>query len=596
MRQAQRPRRPGGRLLGVVAATLLTLSVVPAAATGQEVGEDDGEAPSGSPTPGEIGEDEADDDAPGVSLAPRRLELPDDLAPSPFFLWPGGRRGYYFVEPGFRQKALAAVDLDRLEEVARSDILPFPTLFVRRHQVAVDHAGGRLFITIQDQTLLPFNASGVAVVDGRTLEVVRQIPFQAFTLDGGNVFRRVLALEYAPPVANSGGKLLVLADEATYPATVSGAELNKQANRVYAVQLDPDTGDQDWALELTACRGRWPDFQGTNFPGTIFRSGDGRHVYAACNSTGSTAAARIVRIPLDDDGLPPLLPVEPGDPVRAATRAVDGEAPSADDVVVRNEAVEAFPGPAFAGSFLADPATERIFMRVLDGDPPAEVWWVFDGRFSEYVGTIGIANGHRDATAAPGFDREAGRFYVLGPELENSRGATVAPGGLFVTDARRTPLAQALRFGEFATLAALVSPTAGQNTIPIEVDPSSEDRPTRLFFRPGIGSGAAADLAPDHYFVIEDSVAVSTDPPPEDFAGLTTDVPERPGVTSASFEAAARGYGFRTLLVGGAEAVFRLGPIDASLVKGAGSQGRTFVYDDGTRSFEPRDDREPLVV
>ena len=196
---------------------------------------------------------------------------------------------------------------------------------------------------------------------------------------------------------------------------------------------------------------------------------------------------------------------------------------------------EVFPGPLSVIDTFSDPEADRMLLRVLNEE--GESWWVFDGSTSAYVGVVGT-------TLAPtgtvsGLDGTTGRLYTLAPPTRSGRQENA--GGLLVTDARRSPVPQALAFEEYA----------GSGLLRIVADSGEDERPTRVFVRRGNES---------EFTVYHDTVEVSEDPPLADQDRFTTDAVEGAGAVGSNFTGTGHGYGLRSLLVGGAEAAPPGGP------------------------------------
>jgi hypothetical protein len=556
-------------------------------------------------TPGLASEQPAEGaDAPGLRDLPGNLPVPapqvtdagqERKGAKSLWVWSKGRRGFqiadqFGIEGGF--ETLVAYDLDTLEEAGRTtlspraykgqaaiglphmaDVAEDEGLFVVGYQVdgmrdgATGTAQGvfadssvSLNAGTKEMCLLVFPGcfGGVLVLDAQTLDVVKRIPFTPVSVDGGAVGATLRALRYVPKGEGgaSDGKILAVVEEwVSNPAGTSQVEQPRYqgANLVYVIQFDPQTGTQEWVVRADGCRGaREPKDAGAvgtassrPYPAAVFRTiaGAGAGVPAvmvACHS-GSSQTGAVVKIPLDERGYPDVLPAEPGDPVAAGTQALDQGADATagpQDIVIQNAAQQLFTGPDKVYEVFPDPGSGRVLMKVVDGNPNAEVWWVFDSRREQFVGTIGVgAFGPAETQAV--LDETSGRLYVIAPP----QSGVGYKGGIFVADTRRTPLAQALVFPDVAR-----DSSGG----PPAVDPAADGRPARLFTR----------VADDLYRVVEDTIPLSVDLAVETYVGRTLDLDEVDGVTAAAFDGAARGYGVRALLVGGADAMLRNGPVD----------------------------------
>jgi hypothetical protein len=193
---------------------------------------------------------------------------------------------------------------------------------------------------------------------------------------------------------------------------------------------------------------------------------------------------------------------------------------------------------------------------------------------------------------AAGVDPSTGRFYTLTPDTCAFRaggGALPIRGGLKMADARLDPV---------PAIQNVLPELAYNSNWRIPVDPVTH----RVFVRRGIYEDGfqlrypecdlqKRELAPQEFFyrVYEDGIPVAQAPPGLNDASLTTDVDEEPGVTEASFLGSGSGYGARTLLVGGADALADGNPTKAQSACGAddrevlaGSVGKVEVSDQST--------------
>lgn len=365
---------------------------------------------------------------------------------------------------------------------------------------AVDEAGGRI-IFARASASGAGQFAGLAVVDERKLDAgaadfARILPIppdQSFL-----AVAQLVGMRYeAPRTKSERGKVLT--------------QLYVTANHVaphWLIQWDAETGAVDWSLVLDACRSSPP--RGGSpalYAFGLFRSTRRPQIYLSCQVAQGVGA--VLRIALRADGSP------------------DPQVP-----------VEIFPGPRSVADVFADPRAERLLLKsFLNG----ERWWVFDGRASGYVGVIAVTN--REVWTASGYDPEAGRLYARAPDFTvfGDAGPQFA-GGLFLADARLTPAPQALQFRAFQY--------SGQ--FRIVVDPERAGRPRRIFVRGGSGGDATAHPWTP-YLVIEDTVPIAVQPPFEDVDRQTIGRVEEAGVTGATFEGGAGGFGWRALLVGGAE-------------------------------------------
>jgi len=389
---------------------------------------------------------------------------------------------------------------------------------------------------------------GLTVLDAESLQTLRTIPYQPVQIDGGAVVPFLRALTYEPArqagdVAVPGKAYAIIEEAASF---VQDPRMTRTYvnNVVYAVQFDPESGRQDWAFRLDQCRGaRESRNDGTNLvelralphAASIHRTvRDGRPAIVVGCHSGGTQVGTVVRIPLTGGNAPqPVvgLPEAPGVPDSGATPSPDSVAA----LVPQTGDMQTYAGPDKVWEILADPVSDRVLMKVVDGNPNSEVWWVFDGSQGRFAGTIGIGTYGNDASVSA-LDTVRGRLYVRAPETPRSA------GGLFVADIRRTPLSQALVFPDIKRQSS-----GGQ----MVVDLGAEGRPTRVFAK-----------LQDQVEIIEDRLPVSTDLPIDEFVGRTLDLDEVEGVTASTFDGVARGYGMRALFVGGFEAATRVGPAD----------------------------------
>lgn len=284
----------------------------------------------------------------------------------------------------------------------------------------------------------------------------------------------------------------------------------------------------DWDARIAACptilqmqRGQTPIF----FTDT--------HLYTACvEKTGDLSGPVLaVRIPFGPDGKPLVGVVE-----------------------------QTARGPAGAISALVDIQAAR--MHIVGRQGFSHELWTYDGRSGRWAGRSGITVGHVDADAF-GIDETTGRVYALAPHqlLTEPRPLAIS-GGLLIIEGRLTPVPQALLIGSFAYA----------SIVPIQVDPSSGQRPARVFVR----RAPALERNPDDpseipdssqprypetemeampaepfWTVIEDRVPRPGVLDASDLDALTVNVAEKEGITSSQFGAAGGAYGLRLRLVGG---------------------------------------------
>ena len=505
---------------------------------------------------------------------------------SSFAISPKLRRGYQLADSTDIQTGwfdqVVAYDLDTSEQITTVPLDP-PAWGALRAQpnttMAVDDAQGLLYVAYQNKSsaiLVISNgrylanqraiargelcanvnvargdcASGLHILDAATLESKGSVRFDNVRVDGGILAPRILSLQ-----PTEDGKLLAVVADMASDIAPQGTDFSPyylaHQNLNYVLQVNPQTRQVDWIVRIDACRGERDGRQtGENerswhlpYPTTALKTHDaaGSAVWVGCHS-GSARTGTAVRIPLDDSGNAYSLPVHNDDPSAAALEAVGSSEPNA-DVVRQSPSQQAVFGPEKTYSMIADPVSGRFLMRVVDADQ--EVWWVFDTSIGRFVGTIGIgtSDDKQEGQSLPGFDSGAGRLYVLNERL-----------GLLAADVRRTPLAQALVFPEFEDWAPSAQASSSRALMVLAGD---ESHAARLFVASSMVNGR--DLV---YRVIEDSRPPSIDPEIEGDANRTRDLDEVEGVTSSTYDGAARAYGARMLLVGGGEALPRLSSAD----------------------------------
>jgi len=543
-------------VIGPLLAAGLALGAFPSAARTSEVGEGDGAAQEA----GEVGESENDgseESAGDLVLSPQVLPVHPKAVfqgASGLIVWSGGRRAYQLLTTD----ALAVYDLDTFQQTAEVPLGRIPVTNTAIKAIApyypVDDAGGRLFVPYTEPSSVegladlanpsclgpPASAldrnsclRGVLVLDAVTLAVRADVPFSAAGLDGGSsvVAPRLNAMAYSPRGATGrGDKLHVLVDEgaeSTAPG-VQNSVLQQSTGQTYLGQIDLETGVTDWLVRVPACV--YTTFNAEEHPRrAVYRRLDASSspsISIGCQASGGSGV--LVRVSLDPAN-------------------VDAS-PLAQLVV---------PGPPQVKSILADPVGDRMLFR--SAPSGGDSWWVYDGTRRAFIGAIGV--GAKELQSGGVVDPGSGRFYTVAPP----RGQ-FPQEGLFVADARRTPLPQALPFPEFGQLLAANNPRFQQ--FPLAIDSAGHDRPARLLLRPGSATGLGAK-APDHYVVIEDSRAVTTD---SDGAGLSAIVPSSDDVpvtdgTLSAFTTAGRGYGLRSILIGGIEAMYSPASPDVRHVK-----------------------------
>jgi hypothetical protein len=441
--------------------------------------------------------------------------------------------------------------------------------------MAVDEDGDRLFVANQTPSATSTNAvtdvclrplatclTGVSVIDAVTLQTLRYVPIRKVGVDGTTVGMELITMAFSPATPELGAKVYLLVEESVHAGEVNAlAPFPPRSQSVVVqslIQIDVDRGVQDWALRLDPCkgvlrlRGSTPNKQliGLRHQSAILPGGPGdRSVYVACHLVSQTFQGGVVRVPLDESGAPPPLPVPlPQAPGPQADPAVAAEPPTGPPTVAMSDRVTWVSGPERVYEIIADPITGRIAFQVLSGKPLAQVWWVYDRATNRFVGTVGIG-GPTDMGATLA-EVDQGRLYVLTAEMGSF------PGGLFVADIARTPVEQALVYPELADRfpAGYKVDTLNRWALSVQRLPSG----SRRLWHPTM----FGDEFLDRYAAIEDHRPKAVVPIVEDYAGRTLDLDEGEGLTSASLDGAARGYGMRVLLVGGLEAAGRVNAVD----------------------------------
>ena len=511
---------------------------------------------------------------------------------------------------------MAVVDLDSGEAVGTVD---FPiewtgwaspsgdTNFWSRgmpHAGAVDEDTGRLFVAYapngQVESARQFAAgngcfttgpgtqgrynclAGYHIIDGRTLEVTGQLPLSTLRIDGMAVAVVPRATSFVSS-ASDGGKLLALVIEVVAHTPADGNDYRAgkfELQRTFLVQWDVASRRQEWSMHVEDCRSaREADAamasaqdgvkQRTN-PAAIIPTDQA--IWVACTSDYAQAGV-MVRIPLDANGMPTSAMAI------SEYATPDVQEPGSEPPMLDSENIDVFRGPERVAEFWADPPSQRVLMRVLQSNPDGEVWYVFDGVRRGYLGAIGTGKNPM-TEGSVGIDTVSGRFYVLHQE------------GLYVADIRRTPLAQALFFSGVAS-----SPYTAKGW-PLAIDTGSPKAPRRVIYPLGERKPTGGIDPLNQFGVIEDHFPVTVEARVGE-ERRTLDLVEAGEITTSTWDGAARGYGARALLIGGAEAATRLRFIDVG--------GARALYDHITkpppgqsRSLPPRDpcldqDREVVL-
>ena len=556
------------------------------------------------------------------------------LTSTGFWAWSEGGLGYFLTGTnsstihGAGYPTIVATDLDSGEVVATNTGLS-PTAYASPgdsysggtdRSIEIDEKGGRLFVATQSP-LAPGDPnsvcqhganggahvcfSGVTELDARTLAFRKHIPVRKLRADGSQLGSELMRMSYAPATAERAAKLLLLVQDGVTDASVlPHTDLRTHsAVTMYLMQLDLDSGAEDWTIRLDQCRGALSSngsdrntLQALRHQATVFRRDTPEPaVYVGCHFVTQSYQGGVVKVPLDDNDMPaglvpvpgpPQPPEPPQQPPSGPPRgpADSGPAPRINSVG----------GPDRVYEILGDRETGRILLQVLDGKPLAQVWWVFDTHTMRFTGTVGVGGPVQHGGTLAAVDR--GRLYLL-THPEQGSGRSFA-GGLFVADIARTPVAQALIYPELADrfpAGELSKTTPDRWSLTVQRLPDGARRlwhPTAL---------KASELT--QYKAIEDhrpDVVVSDSDP---YAGRSLDLEEAEGVTSVALDGAARGYGLRAVLVGGIEAMARVGPADpiGSVDECGDAEWSTQpgiavenTYDSGANNVRMRPQSEPV--
>ena len=519
--------------------------------------------------------------------------LEEDLLGMALWFWPEGGRIYQT-----RGTELLAYDMETRSLVARQEAHVWDTASEsysskgRHHIATVDRETGRVFTVYKRQGAPAVAGSvatgsagrpvedlqcpltdgflnpapcvgGIGVFAGDDLAPLGEIPLELPNADSARLYVVPRALTYAPADADRGwdGRVLLIVEEIAHSAlTEHGAlpGLNTSTRYVtprrngaaitYAVAFNPESKRQEWAVRLEGCRNsretrNWVA-ESDSHPTAVYRSARDGALYVGCHGNASQQGV-VVKVPLDEEGRPSSLPVGVGDPMEQ----LSADEPSPEGLARPAARQEVFPGPEKVSAIMVDPGSGRILMRVIDA---GEVWWVFDARAGQFIGTVGVGSyllGHTTAGVDPG----TGRLYVVAAKPRPHE-AAAGSGGLYIADIRRNPLPQALVYAELgdAERDGAAWNSAGETALSLQ--PRTDSSPTKLYVTDGLGSR--------EFRIIVDESPVSVDGEDAGEVVRTLDIDEAPGVTQATFDGTARGFGFRALLLGGVEAATRVGPAD----------------------------------
>lgn len=235
------------------------------------------------------------------------------------------------------------------------------------------------------------------------------------------------------------------------------------------------------------------------------------------------------------------------------------------------------------GDVLVDDGGGRLLVRSFGG---GGTWWPFDTATMRFTGAIAGTVG--DTNMGAGIDPSTGRLYTLTPdECAAGQTGSVVPvrGGLKITETRLDPV----------PAPQIVVPGLAFNSWSrILIDPVTR----RVFLRRGPKGGfhfrypncdlnQREDPETDRFYrVYEDRIPAAVQPPALDDAVFTTNVPESAALTQASYLGAGTGYGVRSILTGGVDAVANRAPTTAGSQCGrddrealAGSVGKVELSD-----------------
>lgn len=535
----------------------------------------------------------------GLTLESRTVAVPGtqaDRKGTSWYLWPWSkaRRGFFFEDSaGASYGKVYSVDLDTGEETGSRPLMPLAWAgtaskadYTRGmpHMASVDQSTGRLFAAYTahhqgdqrdrefvsgkncwSQALSVACLGGYMVIDGISLEVVKTMPLRLTTVDGVAVQTIPRALTFVPETGRpDGGKLLALVEDVTAEQASSTKQYGPrmfEMNRTFLVQFDVASGGQEWALPLEECRGTRDrgvrvGWRAQPAPAAIAHRSEGASaaIWVGCHGNGR-AQALLVRVPLDNQGRPVNAAPSASGGLGSLGRVEPEAAEPSLAVPALGSGRQVFVGPENSASILADPVSGRFLVRSFQPKPPGEVWLVFDTEERNWIGSIGTGPHVAEHGGRFGLDPLSGRLFVLHDE------------GLYVAETRRKPLPQALFYDSFRNLEDLPAADANERFAPLVIDSHPDFQRRNVLFRKKGGQ---------QYGVISEPADQGDTGSQPSIEGETLDVPEVPGVTAVTFDGAARGYGMRVLLLGGAEAALRLRAIDpVGTVRGGLEWART---------------------
>lgn len=284
-------------------------------------------------------------------------------------------------------------------------------------------------------------------------------------------------------------------------ATFGLKAYNKTESSLRIRQMNPNSGQVDWELDLRAagCDRMVNQVGSENVGAFIARFGDALYTYCyGVRSSLQGDQGFAVKIPLDSSN---NYKVSDGKPLVRLTPTLPNDL---------------FP--------MLDPVSGSVLL-LTSGPPNGDAVWVFDTEAERFVGVIasGISAVQNRSWTAAGFDIDSGRTYML------------SAAGFLVADARHRPLPAGLNF-------RLQDPDSNPLTTYSSGPTIAVAPKLRRLFLP----------FPGHKFlVIEDALEDPVDPTEEDPDAGTTGIPEKPGETLSSYAAASAGFGARLLVTGG---------------------------------------------
>jgi hypothetical protein len=435
---------------------------------------------------------------------------------------PAARRAYQIFKMTDGGYIIRTLNLDTLTTI-RETRVPF--------QLVTKNSASAAYITAlnteRNLLYLPYSTNsffgGIAVFDGDTGKVTANYPRDvAHTVDPRNnvigtdpesgdpyvctsancrpqvpgAAPNIFGISYVPSILTGLTPKILM-----LWADVNGPSLQDNSAIVWVTQWDAATGHEDWVYRVQACQNRLLPIQTGQYPLAIFQARLGTGIYLGCNASGGTG--QVVRLTVDSTNQP--------------------------------QTEEAFPGPTNVADVIADENDDRLLFHVANEE--GDSWWVFNGLANAYSGVIGVTLALSSTSA--GVDPDSGRLYMLAPPSHHGQQNSL--GGLLISDVRRSPAPQALSFEKFAN----------NGFYGIGVDPRAPGGTRRAFVRVGRSS---------EILVVQDNVAITSDPPLTDLDRFTTDVQEQPGVTNSSFTGSGHGYGLRASFLSGAEAIPPGGP------------------------------------